>query len=93
MPCRPDGAKPPPAVKLPGWKITISSTMTVSAGTAIFHRTMPVLLSESQFAPRALMKVNSRIARTATTRPRPLSCPFVGWSMSKFLWMNGTELT
>src|SRR5207244_646328 len=69
MPFQPKGLKPPPAVKLPGWKATTSSTTTVMAGMAIFHHTATLLVSESHFTPITLMKEKRSISAAATTEP------------------------
>ena len=68
-PCAPNGAKPPPAVKLLPWKETAISTTIVSSGTAVFQITVALLDSASQFTPARLMSVKTSMSTTATTRP------------------------
>ena len=93
MPCMPYGAKPPPAVKLPGWNDRDATTMIASNGTAVFQSTTIALLSDMNLAPARLIAVNSTIRTTATTSPRALSSPALGpvaCSIAKFsftAWM------
>jgi len=92
MPWKPNGANPPAATKLPGWKLRMISVTIVSSGTNVFQMTIPVLLSESQRAPPRLMNVNSSIARMPTTMPWPVSVPSL-WMRGKTLLTLPTELT
>src|SRR5438105_7954716 len=68
-PFQPNGMKPPPAVKLPGWNDTISSTTTVIAGMAIFHQTAALLVSDSHFTPMTLITEKMSINPAATRYP------------------------
>lgn len=71
MPWAPCGANPPPAVKLPGWKRSDSSTTTVSTGTAVFQITVAELLSDNSFTPARLISVKIAISSVAQrTRSR-----------------------
>ncbi len=91
-PWKPNGAKPPLAVKLPPWKSSSSSVTMVSTGTKIFHNTMPVLLSDIHLAPPRLMKQNSAMARMPMMMPRPVNVPSVLTS-GKVWATEPTELT
>ena len=74
-PCQPWGMKPPPAVKLPGWKLSEAMTPMARKGTAVFQITRKMLLSDMNSAPIRLIAVKSSIRITATTRPREFRRP------------------
>ena len=58
--------KPPPAVKLPGWKLNDAITPMARNGTAVFQITRITLLSDMNSAPARLIAVKSTIRMTAT---------------------------
>jgi len=67
--------KPPPAEKFDTWKTTIASTITVSTGMAIFHRTVMRFVSARSLTPTRLIAVNTTMSATASTRPNPVRLP------------------
>jgi hypothetical protein len=69
---KPNGMKPPPAVKLPPWKLLIDSTRMASSGAPTFHQVATVLTRASIRMPRKLMETKIAISTTAITIPGPV---------------------
>src|SRR4030081_965266 len=87
-PFQPKGMNPPPAVKLPGWNATISRTMTARTGTAIFHQTVILLVSDSHLTPITLMIEKISIITTATAKPGPVTHPALSIRWTWTYWLT-----
>src|SRR5262249_25118755 len=76
-PLAPNGAKPPPLFeeKLLPLKVTISSTMIVSVGTASFQIIVMLFDSASHRTPMMLIHVKIAMQTPATAIPDPVSVP------------------
>jgi len=72
----PVGLKPPPALKLLGWKWN-SRTMMVRTGMATFHQVMPLLTCWNSRIARKLMAVKTAIRTIVKMKPVVVIFPVV----------------
>lgn len=67
--------KPPPAEKLPEWKLVIIKTMTARMGSPTFQSVRVLLTRASQETPMRFTATKKIIRMTATTMPDAVSDP------------------
>ncbi len=75
MPCAPVGANPPPAVKLPLWKLVNSSAKIVIVGIRSFQIIVMLLVSASHFTPMTFTTVKKAMNSKPHKMPAVVSVP------------------